>query len=171
MWHAYACLNFNMQFNPSIPYHDDVIKWKHFSRYWPFVRGIHQSPLNSPHKGPRRRALIFSLICAWLNAWVDNCEASDLRRHRAHYDVIVMNTIFETNTKQNRFQRPLYNQVQKILVRKITVGDIGSGNGLSSIRCRRISWTSDGIFSIKNWTLGIYFSEVRVRIQNISVIF
>ena len=26
--------------------HDDVIKWKHFSRYWPFVRGIHRSPVN-----------------------------------------------------------------------------------------------------------------------------
>ena len=23
--------------------HDDVIKWKHFPRYWPFVWGIHQS--------------------------------------------------------------------------------------------------------------------------------
>ena len=23
--------------------HDDVIKWKHFPRYWPFVRGIHRS--------------------------------------------------------------------------------------------------------------------------------
>ena len=31
--------------------HDDIIKWKHFSRYWPFVRGIHRSPVNSPHKG------------------------------------------------------------------------------------------------------------------------
>ena len=28
--------------------HDDVIKWKHFPRYWPFVRGIHWSPVNSP---------------------------------------------------------------------------------------------------------------------------
>ena len=121
----------------------------------PFLRGIHQSPANSPHKGQRRGALIFSLICAWLNAWVNNCEASDLRRHRAHYDVIVMNTIFETNTKQNRFRSPLYNQVQKILVRKITVGGIGPGNGLSPTRCQRISWTSDGIFSIKNWTWGI----------------
>ena len=25
--------------------HDDVIKWKHFPRYWPFVRGIHRSPV------------------------------------------------------------------------------------------------------------------------------
>ena len=29
--------------------HDDVIKWKHFPRYWPFVRGIPQSPVNSTH--------------------------------------------------------------------------------------------------------------------------
>ena len=26
--------------------HDDVIKWKHFPRYWPFVREIHRSPVN-----------------------------------------------------------------------------------------------------------------------------
>ena len=32
--------------------HDDVIKWKHFPRYWPFVRGIHRSLVNSPHKWP-----------------------------------------------------------------------------------------------------------------------
>ena len=43
--------------------HDDVIKWKRFPRYWPFVRGIHRSPVNSPHKGQWRGALIFSLIC------------------------------------------------------------------------------------------------------------
>ena len=41
----------------------DVIKWKHLPRYWPFVRGIHPSPVNSQHKGQWRRALIFSLIC------------------------------------------------------------------------------------------------------------
>ena len=35
--------------------HDDVIKWRHFPRYWLFVR-----------------------------------EAGDLRRYRAHHDVIVM---------------------------------------------------------------------------------
>ena len=45
--------------------HDDVIKWKHFPRYWPFVRGIHQSPVNYLHKGQWRGALMFSLICFW----------------------------------------------------------------------------------------------------------
>ena len=70
--------------------HDDVIKWKHFPRNWPFVRGIQRSPVNSPHKGQWRGALMFSLICVWINGWVNNREAGDLRRHRGHYDVIVM---------------------------------------------------------------------------------
>ena len=70
--------------------HDDVIKWKHFPRHWPFVRGIHRSPVNSPHKGQWRGALMFYLICAWTNSWANNREAGDLGRHRAHYDVIVM---------------------------------------------------------------------------------
>ena len=72
--------------------HDDVIKWKHFPRYWPFVRGIHRSPVNSPHKGQWRGALMLPLICAGINGWVNNREAGDLRRHRTHYDVIVMLT-------------------------------------------------------------------------------
>ena len=70
--------------------YDDVIKWKHFPRYWPFVRGIHWSPVNSPHNGWWRGSLMFSLICAWINGWVSNHEAGDLRRHRAHSDVTVM---------------------------------------------------------------------------------
>ena len=70
--------------------HDDVIKWKHFPRYWPFVRGIHRSPVNSPHKGQWRGALMFYLICVWINDWVNNREAGGQRRHRAHCDVIVM---------------------------------------------------------------------------------
>ena len=63
--------------------------WRHqiekFLRYSPFVRGIH-----SPDKGQWRGALMFSLICAWTNGWVNNRDASDLRRHRTHCDVTVM---------------------------------------------------------------------------------
>ena len=70
--------------------HDDVIKWKHFPRYWPFVRGIHQPPVNSPHKGQWRGVLMFSLICVYINGWENSREAGDFRRYRAHYDVIVM---------------------------------------------------------------------------------
>ena len=71
-------------------FHGDVIKWKYFPRYWPFVRGIHRSPANSPHKGQWRGALMFSLICTRINGWINNGEAGDLRRYRAHYDVTVM---------------------------------------------------------------------------------
>ena len=73
--------------------HDDVIKWKHFPRYWPFVRGIHRPPVNSPHNGQWRGALMFSLICVWINGWVNRRGAGDLRRYREHYDVIVMGNV------------------------------------------------------------------------------
>ena len=83
--------------------HEDVIKWKHFPRNWPFVRGIHRSsPVNSPHKGQWRGALMFSLICVWINDRVNNRKAGDLRRHRAHYDVIVM-THNSSQELYNRF--------------------------------------------------------------------
>ena len=66
--------------------------WRHqietFSRYSPFVRGIHRSSVNSPHTGQWSGAM-FSLICAWINGWVNNHEAGDFRRHRAHYGVII----------------------------------------------------------------------------------
>ena len=84
--HAPVAFGFPSQ---EVSNHDDV-KWKHFPRYWPFVRVIHRSPVNSPHKGQWREALMFSLICAWLNGRVNNREAGDLRRHLAHYDAIVM---------------------------------------------------------------------------------
>ena len=137
-------------------WHDDVIKWKQFPRYWPFarwltiiiwqvsyiqyllacqksqrstpynivkmaflesgfsavtilgggwlqspasdgppwfVRGIYRSPVISPHKGQWRGALMFSLIRVWINGCVNNSEVGDLRRHGAHYGVIVMETI------------------------------------------------------------------------------
>ena len=69
-------------------FHDDVIKWKHFPRYWPLG--------NSPVTGelPAQRSVTRSLdvffICAWINGWVNIREAGDLRRHRAHYDITVM---------------------------------------------------------------------------------
>ena len=53
-------------------FHDDLIKWKHFPRNWPFVRGIQRSPVNSPHERQWRGALVFSLICAWRNGWVND---------------------------------------------------------------------------------------------------
>ena len=100
--------------------HDDVINWKHIPRYWPFVRGIHRSPVNSPHKRQWRGAFMFSLIWAWLNGWVNNREAGDLRRHHAHYDVIVM--------------WGMYGTVIWVLT--------GWGNGVSPVRGQLNVWTN-----------------------------
>ena len=47
-------------------------------------------PVNSSHKGQWRGALMFSLICASINDWVNNHEAGKWRHHRGHYDVNVM---------------------------------------------------------------------------------
>ena len=70
--------------------HDDVMKWKHFPCYWSFVRGIHRSPVNSPHKGQICGALMFLWSAPWIHDWVNNREAGDLRRHHTHYDIIVL---------------------------------------------------------------------------------
>ena len=72
---------------------DDVINRKHFPRYWPFVRGIQRSPVNFPHKGQWRGALMFSLICAWTNSWINDRDAGDLRRRRDHYEVSIMSMV------------------------------------------------------------------------------
>ena len=86
--------------------HHDIIKWKHYPRYWPFARGIHRSPLKSLHKGQWRGALVFPSICAWINGWANNRETGDLKRHRAHNEVTVMQhnghnpLIFLATTKQ-----------------------------------------------------------------------
>ena len=67
-------------------------------------------PVNSPHKGQWRGALMFSLICAWINDWVNNREAGDLRRHRGHYDAIVMAVI-----KCNRTNKTLIRQIPFVM--------------------------------------------------------
>ena len=66
--------------------HDDIIKWKHFPRYWALWGKF--------HNGQWRRALMFSLFYAWTNDCVNNRGAGDLRRYHAHYDVTVMHVIF-----------------------------------------------------------------------------
>ena len=80
--------------------------WRHqmktFSALRAIVRGIHRSPVNSPHKGQWRGDLMFSFICVWINDWVNNREAGDLRRYRAHYDV----TLMQAEVKIKLGQRP-----------------------------------------------------------------
>ena len=80
----------------AIIYHDDVIKWKHFPHYWPFVPVVWSS-VNYPHKGQWSGALMFSLICAWTKGQINNQDSRDLRRHHAHHDATVMHVNFLPN--------------------------------------------------------------------------
>ena len=58
------------------------------------VRGIHRSPVNSPDRSLWRGALMFSLMYAWFDVWVNNGDNGGLRRPRAHNDVTVMIEIY-----------------------------------------------------------------------------
>ena len=127
--------------------HDDVMKWKNFPRYWTFARWIHRSPVNSPHKGQWRGALMFSLICVWINGWVNNREAGNLRRHRAHYDVIVMMILFPAKS----------HLVQHLIVMIHSPGPGGKWYELCFVHslvwgARLIEWFSD--LSVNNPSTG-----------------
>ena len=95
-------------------YHDDVIKWKHFPGYWPFVRVIHRWPVNSPHKGQWHGALMFFLR---LNKrWVNNREAGDLRRYRAHCDVTVMLYNFVNHVAIPKYETLWYFYLESLML-------------------------------------------------------
>ena len=86
--------------------------WYHqtetFSALLALLQGIHRWP----YIGQWRRALMFSLIYAWTNGWINNPYAGDLRRHRAHCDVIVMiNEKFFVAILMGLFSEPYWHQV------------------------------------------------------------
>ena len=81
----------NLEFEKGRLYTWRPHQMKTFSALLAFCAG--NSPVTGgfpPHKGQWRRALIFSSICAWRNSWANNGDASSLRCHHTHYDVIVM---------------------------------------------------------------------------------
>ena len=68
--------------------------WRHqmetFSAFQALCAG--NSPVTGefPAQKPVTRSFMFSLICVWMNDWVNNYEAGDFRRHGGHYGVTVM---------------------------------------------------------------------------------
>ena len=92
--------------------HDDVIKWKHFPRCWPFVRGIHRSPVTGT-KASDAKLWCFLWSAPEKTGWVNNLEAGDLRRHRAHYDVTVMIMITMTTWKITNYYKVHLNSFEK----------------------------------------------------------
>ena len=74
-----------------------TIKWfmmaywrgKCFSHYWPFVKGIHRSPVDSPHKGPIMRGFGASFVVS-VNMSVSKEFCCRFKTHWHLCDVIVM---------------------------------------------------------------------------------
>ena len=157
---SYQCKNcvrttHGCHFSVMLSSHVDVIKWKHFPGYWPFVRGIHRSPVISPHKGQWRGALMFSLICVWINGWVNNREAGDLRRYRVHYDVIVMAMcIFGSFSARRRLAAPVWMLKATSCGRNYIFGD------LILVSVTTEAW---GIFRRHFQMLKIYLSVLEAR--------
>ena len=128
---------------------DDIIKWKHSPLYWPFVWAVHRWPVKSPYKGQWRRALVFSLLCDWINGWVNNGEAGDLRRHRAHYDVTVMYFqwgilhVIVSVLNNNISFNSLYMGMQFFVIYFVICLPVFSLKGAPNIHRHQLSSTSD----------------------------
>ena len=133
-------------------------QWKHCQPYWPFVRWITRSPVNSPHKGQWRGALMFLWTAPWINGWVNNREAGDLRCYRAHFDVIVMKYLIVKAVPGVH----LLNSLSHICVSKLTI--IGSDNGLWTGRRKAVIWTSAAILLIR--PQGTHFNEFLCKLES-----
>ena len=76
--------------------HNILTWWRHqmetFSALLALCAGNSLVSGEFPLESQWRGALMFSLICPRINAWVNDSEAGDLRRYRAHYDVTVMSS-------------------------------------------------------------------------------
>ena len=72
--------------------------WRHQMESFSALLGFHRSPANSPNKGQWRGALMFSLICTWINGYANNRKAGDLRLHHAHYDLTVISITMNIST-------------------------------------------------------------------------
>ena len=124
----------------SITPHDDVIKWKHFPRHWTFVRGIHRSPVNSPHKGHWRGALLFSLICAFNKrlskrswGWWFETPSRSLWRHcngKTHFTKFINKFLKRYLLHSNSKLGTIY--IYEILIISLqTVSEVHPGSSLS----------------------------------------
>ena len=79
----------------SVPKTKEAKSWWHhqmetFSASLAICAGNSPVPGEFPTQRPVTRNFEFSLICVWINGWINNGEAGDLRHYRAHYDVIIM---------------------------------------------------------------------------------
>ena len=124
-----------------------------FPRYWSFVRGIHRSPLNFTHRGQWRGALMFSLICAWINGWANHLEAGDLRRHLVHYDVTVIHRVDSSGLQQGLLRVHLGFRALLFftLIFRITIPT-----------CQSKIWQNVHAFNFRAWNISLLFEMFEI---------
>ena len=107
--------------------HDDVMKLKHFPRYWPFVRGIHRSPVNSPHKGQWRGALVFSF----------------------HYNDVIMRAMASQITSLTIVYSTVYSRRRSKKTSKLRVTGLCDGN--SPVTCEFPAQMASNAENVSIW--------------------
>ena len=114
-------------------------QWKHFPRYWPLCEGKPPVTGGFPSQRPMTRS--FGVFFG-LNGWANNRDASDFRRHRAHYDVTTILT-------------PRYSSPLKIL----------GGRAFSSPHSCRILFLDSSHAAMSTLSKAIFLSSRTVSIR------
>ena len=95
---------------------------------------------------------MFSLIWVWINDWVNNREAGDLRRYRAHYDVIVMNCHKDNN------QFALF-ELGHLLIDGNILAAVKIGNNRSWFTCWNYLFSASALILLTNKALHIGWNK------------
>ena len=74
--HCWVTIPVNLSCSLCNPFHNDVIKWKPFPRYWPFVWGIHRSRWIPLTKASDAELWCFLLSTPWIRGWVNYHETT-----------------------------------------------------------------------------------------------
>ena len=121
-----------------------------FSALLAFCGGIHWLPVNSLHKCQWRRALMFSLIFTWINGWVNNGEAGDLRCLLAHYDVTVMcvDKWWRHHGNENVFILMKLSSLTALEVVKMTTTSVASDENFIQMKALLFQWWNRNAFLI-----------------------
>ena len=121
-------------------------------------------PVNSPHKGQWRGTLVFSLICACVNSWANNRDAGDWRHHRVHYDVIVMNKVYEYFGLVYRGHLMVYENAHVWLLIKFV-----PGLEVLTFKYIRHSFTQyiSCALPVENWHMVIYRTRIMFKVETI----
>ena len=120
------------------------------------MRGIHRSPVNSPHKGQWCGALMFAFICARINGWVNNHKA-DLGCHCAHYDVTVM----KIHRKMTFHISPMWMRCGLPIVSSKLVY-VPHINGLAQKRCNSIANALELRLSCTSPLISLFFMQYAI---------